>query len=237
MSFELDPLWRNRKPSANADYLRDIKTFFRIMKAVYAAGIVLVLAFGILSAITPGSNAGKRVAASNLLSCSDGWRITGYYTPVETDFATTATREIDIRGLGKESFNADFLRTIFDDDQGYGEGWGKTRFGWYLGNYSHRWHKADAPLDAKDRPLEPDTVAVDNSVIPFGSTVTIPELPGDLGKLAFKSTDVGVSVHGKHIDVYTGEGRDARRRMYRFTYEDDGKGLTRVCVAPPDSNH
>lgn len=163
--------------------------------------------------------------------CSEGWRITGYYTPIETDFKGTDAREIEIRGVGKESFNTEFLRTIFDDDKGYGEGWGKTRFGWYLGNYAGRWHKADAPLDANDHPLEPNTVAVDNSVIPVGSWVSIPELPGDLGKLKFVSNDVGVSVHGKHIDVYTGEGVEARRRMYRFTYEDEDKGLQRVCFS------
>ena len=165
--------------------------------------------------------------------CSDGWRITGYYTPVETDFASAETREIEVRGLGKQTFDADFLRAIFDDDQGYGEGWGKTRFGWYLGKYNGGWHKADAPLDAHDKPLEANTVAVDIHLIPRGSTVEIPDLPGDLGQERFESNDVGVSVHGKHIDVYTGEGRDARRRMWRVTYEDDGRGLTRVCFQPP----
>ena len=165
--------------------------------------------------------------------CSDGWRITGYYTPIETDFTTSETREIDIRGVGKESFNTEFLSTIFNDDKGYGEGWGKTRFGWYLGNYNGGWHKADAPLDAEDHPLDPNTVAVDNSVIPRGSTVNIPNLPGDLGKLEFKSNDVGISVHGKHIDVYTGEGREARRKMFQFTYEEDWKGLQRVCFTLP----
>lgn len=164
--------------------------------------------------------------------CSDGWRITGYYTPVETDFKTADLREVEIVDLGKESFNSEFLRTVFDDEKGFGEGWGKTRFGWYIGYYRGRWHKADAPLDAHDKPLEPDTVAVDPAIIPNGSTVSIPDLPGDLGKLKFTSNDVGISVHGKHIDVYTGEGRDARRRMYRFTYEEDDKGLTRVCYVP-----
>lgn len=164
--------------------------------------------------------------------CSDGWRITGYYTPVETDFKTADLREVEIVDLGKESFNSEFLRTVFDDDKGFGEGWGKTRFGWYIGYYRGRWHKADAPLDAHDKPLEPDTVAVDPAIIPNGSTVSIPDLPGDLGKLKFTSNDVGISVRGKHIDVYTGEGRDARRRMYRFTYEEDDKGLTRVCYVP-----
>jgi 3D (Asp-Asp-Asp) domain-containing protein len=174
------------------------------------------------------------------MNCSDGWRITGYYTPIESDFATPETREVEIQGPNhttiKESFNAEFLTTIFDERQGFGEGWGKTRFGWYLGNYNGAWHKADAPLDAHDRPLQPDAVAVDPTVIPAGSTVTIPDLPGDLGKLVFESTDVGVSVHGKHVDVYTGEGREARRRMYMFTYEDqdkNDKGLTRVCIQPP----
>lgn len=178
------------------------------------------------------SSTERTSATGNSVNCSDGWRITGYYTPVESDFKATEMREVEIRGVGKETFNVDFLKAIFDDDQGFGEGWGKTRFGWYLGNYRGRWHKSDAPLDANDNPLEPNTVAVDNKYIPAGSLVKIPELPGDLGKLEFRSTDVGVSVHGKHIDVYTGEGRDARRRMYRFTYEEDDKGLQRVCFVP-----
>jgi 3D (Asp-Asp-Asp) domain-containing protein len=78
-----------------------------------------------------------------------------------------------------------------------------------------------------------NTVAVDNDVIPDGSTVQIPGLPGEWGQQKFKSNDVGVSVHGKHIDVYTGEGRDARRRMWQVTFEEEDKGLTRVCFQRP----
>jgi 3D (Asp-Asp-Asp) domain-containing protein len=201
----------------------------------------LVVLLAIVGLVLTAFMSEKRSAVKSAanFNCSDGWRITGYYTPVETDFASTETREVEIHGPGretiKETFNAEFLKTVFDDNEGFGEGWGKTRFGWYIGEYNGRWNKADAPLDANDKPLEADSVAVDRSVIPAGSTVTIPELPGDLGKLQFKSTDVGVSVHGKHVDVYTGEGREARRKMWRFTYEDDedGKGLTRVCFAPP----
>lgn len=207
------------------------------MKAAVLLPLVLLF-FGITGIPNHETSAAETAAAS--FSCSDGWRITGYYTPVETDFASTETHEIEILGSGretlKESFNVDFLNTVFDENAGYGEGWGKTRFGWYLGKYNGRWHKADAPLDANDKPLEPDSVAVDRSVVPAGSIVTMPDLPGDLSKLQFKSTDVGVTVHGKHIDVYTGEGREARRKMWRFTYEDDpdgGKGLTRVCFQPP----
>ena len=205
------------------------------MKLVYSTATVLIL-LSWLIAVAPKPSAAERPIFTEKEDCSDGWRITGYYTPIETDFTGTETREIAIQGVGKESFNAEFLRTIFDDDQGFGEGWGKTRFGWYLGNYRGRWHKSDTPLDANDKPLEPNTVAVDNKVIPAGSTVNMPDLPGDLGKLEFKSTDVGVSVHGKHVDVYTGEGREARRRMYRFTYEEEDKGLQRVCFTPAASH-
>ena len=208
------------------------------MKAAVLLVTFVLIVFGIKSMAS--HEVPSVSAAPPSVNCSDGWRITGYYTPIETDYTSTDTREIEVRGPGretlKESFNADFLKTVFDDNEGFGEGWGKTRFGWYLGEYNGHWHKADAPLDANDHPLEPDAVAVDRSVVPAGSIVTIPDLPGDLGKLQFKSTDVGVTVHGKHIDVYTGEGREARRKMWRFTYEDDpdgGKGLTRVCYQPP----
>lgn len=208
------------------------------MKAAVLLIAIALLVFGIEVIARHETTSVSASAAS--FNCSDGWRITGYYTPIETDFASTETRQIELRGPGREitkqSFNVDFLNTVFDDNAGYGEGWGKTRFGYYIGEYNGRWHKSDAPLDAHDQPLELDDVAVDNSVIPTGSTVNMPDLPGDLSKLQFKSTDVGVTVHGKHIDVYTGEGREARRKMWRFTYEDDpdgGKGLTRVCFQPP----
>ena len=205
------------------------------MKVVYSAATVFILLFWLIAGARK-PRAAERPIFTEKEDCSDGWRITGYYTPVETDFTGTETREIEIQGVGKHGFNTEFLKTIFDDDQGFGEGWGKTRFGWYLGNYRGRWHKSDAPLDANDKPLETNAVAVDNKIIPAGSTVNIPDLPGDLGKLEFKSTDVGVSVHGKHVDVYTGEGREARRRMYRFTYEEEDKGLQRVCFTPAASH-
>ncbi len=163
--------------------------------------------------------------------CSDGWRITGYFTPIETDYDSTETREIEIKNVGKMTFNVDFLNTVFDEDAGFGEGWGKTRFGWYLGNYNGHWHKADAPLDANNSALKTNSVAVDNSVIPTDSTVKIPALPGEFGKETFIANDVGVTVHGKHIDVYTGEGKEAEHKMYRVTFEDDR--LTEVCFKKP----
>jgi 3D (Asp-Asp-Asp) domain-containing protein len=63
--------------------------------------------------------------------------------------------------------------------------------------------------------------------------VTIPGLPGSLGEMKFVADDVGVGIDGKHVDIYTGEGKDARREMYEITFEDDDD-LQRVCFdAPP----
>lgn len=164
--------------------------------------------------------------------CSDGWRVTGYFTPIENDYDSTQMREVEIKDVGEMSFNIDFLNTVFDEEKGFGEGWGKTRFGWYLGNYNGAWHKSDAPLDANNSPLETNSVAVDNSIIPNGSIVKIPGLPGAFGKEKFIANDVGVTVHGKHIDVYTGEGKEAERQMNDVTFEDDDS--LRVCFQKPE---
>lgn len=180
------------------------------------------------------SKAEMNVPPADEMHCSEGWRITGYFTPIETDYMSEDKTEVDIEGFGTESFDSEFVRTVFDENIGYGEGWGKTRFGWYLGNYGGRWHKSDAPLDANNAPLLENSVAVDNALIPNDSTVTIPGLPGEFGKKEFVSNDVGVTVHGKHIDVYTGEGKHAEEEMYRVTFEDDNN-LQEVCFTAPNS--
>lgn len=164
--------------------------------------------------------------------CSDGWRITGYFTPIETDYTSTEATSVDVKGVGPMNFNAEFVRIVFDESKGFGEGWGKTRFGWYLGNYNNTWHKSDAPLDANDTVLSPNSVAVDNTLIPNQSEVRIPGLPSANGAKLYLANDVGVTVHGKHIDIYTGEGKEAERAMYAVTFEDD-RELQRVCFRPP----
>jgi 3D (Asp-Asp-Asp) domain-containing protein len=176
---------------------------------------------------------GKTVDLAPAAVCSDGWRITGYFTPIETDYTSRTMVEVDVSGVGKVSFDSEFVRVVFDEEQGFGEGWGKTRFGWYLGNYNGHWHKANDPLDANNSPLRTNSVAVDNSLIPNDSIVTIPNLPDQFGVTSFIANDVGVTVHGKHIDVYTGEGKSAERAMYRVTFEDPNN-LQRVCFSPPD---
>ena len=201
------------------------------MKYFAAAGLLFLVIVG-LGILRSKANASETDITVGPPTCSDGWRITGYFTPIETDYSSAQTSEIDIKNAGPMSFNSDFLRSVFDEDKGYGEGWGKTRFGWYLGNYNGAWHKADNPLDANNSPLQPNSVAVDNSIIPNDSAVHIPGLPGQFGKTEFISNDVGVTVHGKHIDIYTGEGKAAEREMFNVTFEEDWE-LQRVCFAPP----
>jgi 3D (Asp-Asp-Asp) domain-containing protein len=178
-----------------------------------------------------------RAATQNVTGrsdCSDGWRITGYFTPVETDFDGPESSEIDVVDVGPLPFEEHFLRVIFDESKGFGEGWGKTRFGWYLGEYDGQWHKSNAPLDAHDAPLKVNSIAVDNTIIPNNSIVKIPNLPDQYGRIDFISNDVGVTVHGKHIDIYTGEGKAAEQEMNLVTFEDSGE-LQRVCFSPPST--
>ena len=182
------------------------------------------------------SKAEMNVPPADEMHCSEGWRITGYFTPVETDYMSEDRTDVEIEGVGRMSFDSEFVRTVFDEELGYGEGWGKTRFGWYLGNYDGRWHKSDDPLDANNSPLLENSVAVDNALIPNGSIVTIPGLPDEYGKKEFISNDVGVTVHGKHIDVYTGEGKQAEEEMYRVTFEDENN-LQEVCFKVPSAKN
>jgi 3D (Asp-Asp-Asp) domain-containing protein len=203
-----------------------------VMRGFYSGAFVVVLVGGVIGEVMSSSTAEQNVAAADAMHCSEDWRITGYFTPVETDYDFGQMTEVEVGQLGKMSFDSEFLRTVFDEDKGYGEGWGKTRFGWYLGNYRGTWHKADAPLDANNSPLKTNSVAVDNTLIPNNSTVSIPGLPDQFGKTDFVANDVGVTVHGRHIDIYTGEGKDAQREMYRVTFEDDDD-LQRVCFDTP----
>lgn len=202
------------------------------MKGFYSAGIIVVLVGVAIGEVMSISKAEKNAPPADEMHCSEGWRITGYFTPIEADYSSGQTTEVEVGDHGRFSFDSEFVKIVFDEEKGFGEGWGKTRFGWYLGNYNGRWHRADAPLDANNSPLKVNSIAVDNTLIPVDSTVTIPGLPDEFGKTDFIANDVGVTVHGKHIDVYTGEGKTAQREMYRVTFEDDND-LQRVCLETP----
>lgn len=149
-------------------------------------------------------------------SCSDNWKVTGYYTPMENDYRGP-DRMIMVRNVGMLSIKEDFLRKVKL------EGWGKTRYGWYLGYYSKAWHKSENPLNTKGQPLKMGMVAVDSSLVPLSSRVRIPSLDQVLGKQIFVANDVGGGVKKKHIDIYTGEGIQAKKLAYNVT------GKNTVC--------
>lgn len=149
--------------------------------------------------------------------CSDNWKLTGYYTPVEDDLLGFK-HKISIINTGVFAFRNEFLRQIRV------EGWGKTRYGWYLGYYNKAWHKSNYPLNSKGQILKKGMVAVDTSMVPLSTKLRIPGLYELMGQQSFIASDVGVGVRGKHIDIYTGEGGVAKQLAYKIT------GQSIVCL-------
>ncbi|TCS43020.1 3D domain-containing protein [Reinekea marinisedimentorum] len=151
-------------------------------------------------------------------SCSDGWYITGYYTPLESDYQGERTSIIIDLSI-KTDFPSSFLRDVKM------EGWGKTRFGWYLGYYSNEWHRAVQPLDAKGQALTIGTVSADPKQVALGSQVTIPSNHHFLKGNEFIAADVGQMIRNQHIDIYAGEGLPAKQKTLAFT------GQQTVCIS------
>jgi len=155
-------------------------------------------------------------SAMTPLGCTDNWKITGYYTPVETDFSGQE-QQIQLVDARDYTFKADFISAVKI------EGWGKTTGGWYLGYYSNNWHKSHFPKDANGHALKIGKVAADPAYLASGVTIHIDNMLDTLGRGQFKVADVGSSVKGRHIDVYTGEGEQARKASWAVT------GSHRVC--------
>jgi len=149
--------------------------------------------------------------------CSTGWYVTGYFTPVESDY-TGATETITVQKK-QYTFTSSFLKEVKM------EGWGKTHLGNYIGHYDDAWHFANAALDAHDKPLATDAIAIDPTLISFGTKLSITTLSEGFGSRTFTATDIGTGVTGKHIDVFTGEGKAAEAMTYKIT----GKNNT-ICT-------
>jgi 3D (Asp-Asp-Asp) domain-containing protein len=142
--------------------------------------------------------------------CEDNWQVTGYFVPVEKDYAVKSLKTIRTKGGLTKTFDSTFLTAVKL------EGWGKTNEGWYLGFYSHQWHNSAHPLDALGKPLILSTIAADTNRIPFGREIYIPTLDSSIEQ-PFKVNDVGQAIKGKHIDIYTGEGKEAQLLTYKVT--------------------
>lgn len=151
--------------------------------------------------------------------CQSNWKVTGFYTPVASDFDTRLNKIIQIKRFKNLTFNKDFVAAVKL------EGWGKTRFGWYLGYYGGQWHKENAPLNSLGYPLEIGAVAVDRKIVATGTNIFIPTVGELLNINQFRAVDIGSGIKKKHIDIYTGEGEAARNLSYQLT------GNQQICFA------
>jgi len=146
-------------------------------------------------------------------SCTDGWYVTGYFIPVEMDY-TGKFITINIDETQRE-FREDFVNTLKT------EGWGKTLSGDYLGWYDNSFHINDVALDQNGQPLVTGMIAVDNTLIDRGTQIVISTLPEPWNEIIFLSADEGPAIKGKHIDMFTGEGKLAEKETYRITSYDN----------------
>ena len=151
-------------------------------------------------------------------ACSDNWKVTGYYSPIEMEFAQGVDRRIKIKDVGYLYFNKAFIKEVKM------EGWGRTRFGWYLGYFSNQFHKSKVPLNAKGHHLQLGVVAIDTQYLKMGNKVSIPQVNDVIGVNWFVASDTGSAIKKKHIDVYTGEGKLAKVVTWRVT------GKKQVCI-------
>jgi 3D (Asp-Asp-Asp) domain-containing protein len=156
------------------------------------------------------------------LECSDGWYVTGYFTPDESNYSGEKV-EVAVTNPQGETSNREFYKAFIDVVKV--EGFGKTLAGDYLGGDDNEWHSETGDLDRFGEPLKVGiTVAVDPNIVPFGTELSIPSLPKPWSDHNFTATDEGVD--GRHIDVFTGEGSKAEQETFRIT----GQNHT-VCLS------
>ncbi len=153
------------------------------------------------------------------VNCSSDWYITGYFTPVESDYSGDFIKFTFDDYI--KHFRSDFLADVKI------EGWGKTRMGDYVGWYDNSFHLSDMALDMHGDELLVGFVAVDTVLIEQKTKLSIPTLPSPWNELLFTASDIGPSITGKHIDVYTGEGKQAELETFRITGTDN-----EVCTEP-----
>jgi len=146
--------------------------------------------------------------------CSPHWYVTGYFTPIELDYTQSEQRQVYIESVGKSVHSKAFLKAVKI------EGWGKTKYGWYLGRFSNKWHKSKYPLNSIGKPLKTGSIATDKNVIPTGSTLIIPSLPNNLKHQIYVSDDVGSAIKNTHVDIHMGEGKQAEKKTYEITGRD-----------------
>jgi 3D (Asp-Asp-Asp) domain-containing protein len=179
---------------------------------------------GLLFLIPVSALSNQILLAAKQQNCTKGWYITGYSTPVEGDYngskqvvkVITPNSTVQTR-----TFYKSFLHVAEI------QGWGRTLEGDYIGLVTNdkQWHSASYPVGGTNKPLLQHTVAVDPNIISIGQKLIIPTLPPPWDKTTLTAEDVGPDIKGKHIDVYTGEGKYAANETYRITGHDN-----QVCI-------
>ncbi len=158
-------------------------------------------------------NIPEKITIEQFTSCTDGWYVTGYFVPVESDYSDEfITISID---ESQRDFREDFVNALKT------EGWGKTLSGDYLGWYGNSFHINDVALDQNGQSLVTGMIAVDNTLIDRGTKLIISTLPEPWNEIIFLSADEGPSITGKHIDMFTGEGKLAENETFRITSENN----------------
>ena len=188
----------------------------RLKLLIFAVGVIFFTII-ILNLTFVDENTIDPIMPTSFSNCSSDWYITGYFTPVESDYFSDF-QEITF-GDETMQFKSDFLSVVKT------EGWGKTISGEYVGWYDDSFHISDTPLDSHGEPLLVQYVAVDSEMIKQKTYLIIPNLPSPWNEMIFQSSDVGPSITGKHIDVYVGEGKQAEQETFRITSTEND-----VCI-------
>lgn len=154
---------------------------------------------------------GRTVSASLLEDkvCHDGWKVTAYFTPLESDYAGTGTVSV-MTDEGERTYNKGFVDEIMM------QGSGRTNDGDYLGYWGGGYHISDEPRGSSGLVMQIGYVATDILVIPYFTEITMPYLKDPWNAKTFTAADTGPAIIGKHLDIYTGHGLDAREEAFRI---------------------
>jgi 3D (Asp-Asp-Asp) domain-containing protein len=117
--------------------------------------------------------------------------------------------------IGNKEFDENFIKDV------QMEGWGKTKDGLYIGFHDGKWSQSPHPLNSNGQPLIKGSAAVDNRIIPNLKQLTIPTLVAPYNNETFTANDIGGAIKGKHIDIFTGEGKAAESETKRITSKDN----------------
>lgn len=150
---------------------------------------------------------GDEISATLSKTEGSGWKIIGFYTPHESDFSGEP-KNVTLEDGTTRIFKSDFVSTVDT------EGWGKTESGDYLGESDGVYKISDRPLDFRGNELEKfSSAGVDLDVIPEGTDLFLPLILSPWNEHTYKAIDIGPSVKGKVVNIYTGEGKEAETDM------------------------